>query len=127
MATTLEALTLAIATVERLDRNRSAEGTLDVLRDTIRTYLIYRLSETFSRIVRDRFAYDLKEIVRKNRLTEYEHSCATHDYCDANMLMKNAFVEVQGYDFDPSSTMDRCLWNDAWSRSAQREFVPTPL
>lgn len=93
----------------------------------IQAVAIRRLSETFSRIVRDELAEDLTEIVRRNRLTEYEHSCATHDYCDANMLMHDAFVEVQGHDLDASSAMDTHLWNDAWLRSAQREFRPTPL
>jgi hypothetical protein len=62
------------------------------------------------------------EVCKKNGTLEYQHSgvCASHDYCDANMVMLVAFVEVVGRDMimeggeSPQEQADQALWNAAW-------------
>jgi hypothetical protein len=53
--------------------------------------------------------------------------CATHDFCDANMLMLAAFEEVfKRNPLDgPGGHMtqaDTDLWNDAWTIAKETEF-----
>lgn len=42
--------------------------------------------------------------------------CASHDFCDANLIMQDAFVAVVGREADLNSPIDRQLWADAWAR-----------
>lgn len=69
---------------------------------------------------------EFKEVVRRNATPEYENSssCASHDFCDANMVMEAAFIAVMGREpsfglgtFSESSAeeeADAALWNEAW-------------
>ena len=62
------------------------------------------------------------EIVTKNASEEYKHCCATHDYCDANMLMLEAFEETNSRLFNYNSRSDAALWNEAWTTARQNNF-----
>jgi hypothetical protein len=42
--------------------------------------------------------------------------CHTHDHCDANVVMAEAFKHVAGYEIDLQSSYDAQLWNDAWNQ-----------
>ncbi len=51
--------------------------------------------------------------------------CASHDVCDANMPMADAFETVAGHEIDPSedsdaSRADVTLWNAAWETATPR-------
>lgn len=53
-----------------------------------------------------------REIVQKNRTPEYSTGCcASHDYCDANLVM-NAAVYACG--IDPDTDEGNSLWNRSW-------------
>lgn len=61
-----------------------------------------RLSDRFAHLVRDYVGCrNFAEIVRRNRTPQYRenHSCASHDFCDANMTMLAVFEEL-GYSSD---------------------------
>ncbi len=84
---------------------------------------IEQLSKEFSRLVRRDLADHLGEIVARNRTVEYgETCCATHDFCDANMTMAEAFESVVGHGLDCGSDDDCALWNAAWGLSRSGEF-----
>lgn len=55
-------------------------------------------------------------IARLNRHPRYKDtgSCATHDFCDANMPMGAAFEEVIGREPDVAEQADCDIWNAAW-------------
>ena len=40
--------------------------------------------------------------------------CHSHDYCDANEVMAEAFAQVVGREIDLQSDDDRALWSSAW-------------
>jgi hypothetical protein len=44
-------------------------------------------------------------------------ACASQDYCDANMPMGEAFLEVVGHEVDGDSAEDAAIWNAAWDRA----------
>lgn len=57
--------------------------------------------------------------------TKPNQCCHTHDYCDANMAMLDAFVEVLGRETrtgDDDDGTDTNLWNSAWSYAKSNRF-----
>jgi hypothetical protein len=69
----------------------------------------------FSSIVRAEFSHDeLREINKRNKTARYVNACATQDFCDANMLMAEAFESVMGHEVDGNSDSDCDVWNQAW-------------
>lgn len=61
------------------------------------------------------------EIVERNRTREYRDNgcCATQDFCDANMVMLDAWRSVTGRTDVPESEVidgeDYALWDEAWA------------
>lgn len=53
-------------------------------------------------------------------------ACASHDHCDANVIMGDAFAAIMGRDFLPDdgapSDADCSLWNQAWN-AAKRDYL----
>lgn len=47
-------------------------------------------------------------------------SCASHNYCDANEFMSDAFTAVNGREMNPSNEADCALWNRAWEIARER-------
>lgn len=48
--------------------------------------------------------------------------CHSHDFCDANETMAEAFKEVLGRDIDLQSDIDTALWNGAWNYAAVKHL-----
>ncbi len=62
---------------------------------------------------------DLRKIDRKNTTPDYSSACASHDYCDANMVMFAAFGRL------PKTEADYEAWNDAWNTCHFHGFIAT--
>ena len=60
------------------------------------------------------------EVVRKNKEDSGDW-CASHQYCDANMVMAQAFRVVMGREIDIESD-DCILWGDAWKYCQENNF-----
>jgi len=68
-------------------------------------------------IIEDLSDLILGEIRRKNLAYQLEGNgecCATHDFCDANVVMSDAFESVMGYEVDPQDEQQAKLWGEAW-------------
>jgi hypothetical protein len=75
---------------------------------------------------------ELRMVRHRNRrqVAETGHGCATHDFCDANMAMHEAWVKLTGQnplDFqdEEAGGMDQVtttLWNRAWDLAIRLEF-----
>lgn len=48
--------------------------------------------------------------------------CATHDHCDANMLMDEAYTEIVGHEIDLQNQDETQLWSNAWDLSKGNNF-----
>jgi hypothetical protein len=95
-----------------------------------------RLAAAFAGLVRLDLAKHLPEIVRRNR-EDYAGgaSCATHDFCDANMVMLAAFEDTFGREprfldgtngddaYSPDQYVDLHLWNNAWDMAREADFA----
>lgn len=76
------------------------------------------LARRFDEILRAHVsAEDYGNILRLNKTEEYKGSCASHDYCDANMAMLEAMKSF-GIPEDMAVEDDQChrLWNIAWEK-----------
>lgn len=73
------------------------------------------IAKEFHRLIRE-------ELPQKHVLAQIDglnedhgdDTCATHDFCDANMPMATAFEEVMDRELDCASEDDTTLWNMAW-------------
>lgn len=82
------------------------------------------MADAFAAIVRRELGPHLVEITDRNKTPDYRNtgSCATHDFCDANELMAEAFEEIEGREPDPSNYADAATWSQAWSIAAAHDF-----
>lgn len=67
---------------------------------------------------------EFSEMIRLNKTADYAgNACASHDFCDANMAMDSAFVEVLGRspisDDSGMSQSDCDIWNAAWRKARE--------
>jgi hypothetical protein len=69
----------------------------------------------------DQFA----EMRRRNVLPEHQvNSCASHDFCDANLVMYDAFEAVFGREaLVQENEDDLDLWNAAWNFAKDKYFT----
>lgn len=108
---------------------------MPVILDTIRQMNICRLAVAFSIILNKWLTIEqLKEVNRKNSYEYDSHTCASHDFCDANMAMDEAFLTVMGRDYvfhddekpetEAQNTEDTELMNIAWELARKLKFEP---
>jgi hypothetical protein len=70
----------------------------------------------------DLSAEEMKEVVAKNKTSEYSNACASHDYLDSNITMDEAFQKVTKRQFDFNNEADIDLINEAWSIAKKNDF-----
>ena len=81
---------------------------------------IKKLAETFHGIVRRELTEHLEAIDAENAVRD--DCCATHDHCDANMLMVEAFETALGREIDLMDGDDVRLWDGAWDLAIANGF-----
>lgn len=59
-----------------------------------------------------------------NKWEVYHHICATHDFCDPNQSMIDAFKSITGREPDVQSDEDNLYINTSWSLAKANEFNP---
>lgn len=80
------------------------------------------IAATFSRNLREMLTEDeMTEVIERNRELIDSTSCASHDFCDANEPMAEAFGAA-GIDFDVSDDRHLALWGQAWEIAVRAEF-----
>jgi len=62
------------------------------------------------------------EVDKRNQNELDPHICHSHDFCDANMAMAEAFQKIVGHDADVHSGTDVALWTEAWNMAKRRGF-----
>lgn len=79
----------------------------------------------------------IAEVNRRNATPDYAGCCATHDFCDANVLMSSAFKSLTGTEPDETNPhadglhmpgmADEvgALWDEAWTLAQTRQFQLT--
>lgn len=95
---------------------------------------LHELARSFCSTLRDWLTAEQLEIVNENNHRIGDRGiCATHEFCDANMAMQEAFryhgiltpVEVDEGSIDHDVLVD--LWNSAWSIARDAGFDPAAV
>lgn len=82
---------------------------------------IQALAEEFSRLLRRDLGPELmKEVIRLNK-TCPPGTCASHDFCDANMVMHEAQINLK-LDLDLGLQSNLDIWSGAWDLAFKKEF-----
>lgn len=97
-----------------------------------------KLAHRFALILGEWIGDRIEEVNRINA-ERNDNTCATHDYCDANMAMQAAFIQVfqrepvlSVEDDDPSHVWERAehdskACNQAWELAIAAGFDPSKL
>lgn len=80
---------------------------------------VEKLSDSFRKVIQEHLLPDEIAKVNEENMFARDGICATHDYCDANIKMHEAFVQAFGR--EPGDA-DMKLWGDAWSLAKDRGF-----
>lgn len=64
----------------------------------------------------------VREAARRNKAEKSPDVCHSHDFCDANMVMADAFELVMKTVFDPQDQAQATLFNKAWDLAAGLNF-----
>ncbi len=82
--------------------------------------MIQSLAEEFSHILETWVGtINLAKIVEVNKGYTDSKICASHDFCDSNMAMNEAFEETYGREFEDG---DEGIWNEAWDLAKLNNF-----
>ena len=57
------------------------------------------------------------EMARLNMKNWNQGHCHSHDYCDANMVMLNAWREITGSEFNMQDLGQKKAWQEAWIKA----------
>lgn len=83
------------------------------------------LAQKFAKLMQKEIGIDnLRKVVAKHIADRkgYTHACATHEFCDANMVMAAAFKAVVGRKEKLQSDADISLINHAWNLAKKNDF-----
>ena len=94
------------------------------INDPFEALRIYLVAQAFSRGLRAFLDEDQMEAINRKNMhnPEYKECCATHDYCDANVVMLNAFESALGTEFDLREQYHVNLVNAAWDLAKIHRF-----
>lgn len=90
----------------------------------------HALAQAFGNVIREWLTPEqLRRANRDNKTYDYDPEvCASHDYCDSNMAMLEAWCELLGIDEDDVDVCDDTmhgLWNEAWLIAKRAHFGAT--
>lgn len=91
-------------------------GVAESVAEDVAAWVAKRIALHFSERLREEIGEeDIKEVVRRNGTEEYIGLCASHDYCDANMTMLDAFRDAGLHSMmTPFSDDQQRLWGRVW-------------
>lgn len=72
-------------------------------------------------LTQDQFEY----VVNMQPINHIPNACYSHNFCDANEVMHEAFKRVMGREIDNDSDEDTELWEAAWSLAKENNFYHT--
>ena len=66
---------------------------------------------------------EFKELVARTKANADKRICFSHDYCDANMVMNEAFGQIFGRDIDATKQADLDMCSKAWEITRVKNFT----
>lgn len=76
---------------------------------------INSLSKVFLYTLKNRISkQDFEAACQRNAVQQQPNICHSHDFCDANMVMAQAFEAASGIKVDIENDNQRYIWTSAW-------------
>lgn len=85
---------------------------------------VIELANAFSGVLNQWIPEKLFEVNLRNKEASYVGCCATHDFCDPNQAMIDAFTSVFGREPSAKNQKDNLLINNAWNIAKDSQFKP---
>jgi hypothetical protein len=90
---------------------------------TINANMASDIAKKFSEVLRDWLTKEeMQNVVDRNRSQTDESICHSHDFCDANMAMDEAFTAVVGRQCNLQNQYEIKRWGHAWDIAQRNEF-----
>jgi hypothetical protein len=85
----------------------------------------FDLAKEFSRVIRDTLSLaQLAECVRRNAANPDPAICHSHDFCDANMAMAEAWENLSSIPCGADCPDEvNAVWNHAWDIAKDADFT----
>lgn len=84
---------------------------------------VQNLSIQFSLLLQEQLGErDIDATIARNKKQSDKNICHSHDFCDANEVMNEAFQKVFGRELDSDSDFDASVWNNAWKQAKENNF-----
>jgi hypothetical protein len=81
-----------------------------------RSAALQLVAKNFAKLLRKEIGEEnFQEVLRLNATPEYRDCCASHNFCDANLLMWAALGHEEDDAIDPKDEEQTIFWNDAWN------------
>jgi hypothetical protein len=81
------------------------------------------LAKDFSERLADYLGFGgLAIVVERNKTPKYTGCCASHDFCDANVFMLEAFEATFSREPDLECDHDLAMIDDAWNMAKRQGF-----
>ena len=64
--------------------------------------------------------WEMREVAKRNKEETSERVCHSHDFCDANMAMDEAWTSFGLASVDGDNELECKLWGDAWNHTIKR-------
>jgi hypothetical protein len=94
------------------------------LRDQRRSMIVDRIARDFVKLLRESLSRgQWIAMTHRNVANIGTGICASHDFCDANMPMADAFERHMGHTPEADSERDASFWNDAWQIAQRRDLT----
>jgi hypothetical protein len=113
-----------------------ADVTFDAAVEIVRGWRLIELRAHRRATIVDRIARDFVKLLREglsdaawgqlrfdNIANIGTGCCASHDFCDANMPMAEAFERHVGHEPEGDCERDASFWNDAWRLAQRRDLT----
>lgn len=86
------------------------------------------LAQRFSELLKRAIGQNITDVISRNVMEENRDVCHSHDFCDANEVMLQAWKDC-GHDpnditGETQSDEARRLWQDAWDIAKEYDFDP---
>jgi hypothetical protein len=109
------------------DKRRKVDTSSDEIAEAIEDRLptVEAVASKFSELLRKELGADkMATVLERNSAETSEGVCHSHDFCDANVIMCEAFSEL-GVSEDAAIYDDRVakLWNAAWDMAVKNGFA----
>ncbi len=80
-----------------------------------------QLGDKFSAILKRWLKpWEMREVAKRNREETSEGVCHSHDFCDANMAMDEAWTSFGLASIDGENEFECKLWGAAWNHAVEK-------